>query len=112
MGRERLIMVMENAGLSFGKDYRPELYIAPAGDENYVEALKIATILRKHDRPVITDIMEKSLKAQMKYADKCGAENVVVIGADEIRKDEFEIKNLRTKECKTVTCEELINGNW
>lgn len=112
LGLERLIMVMENAGLSFGKDYRPELYIAPAGDENYVEALKIATILRKHDRTVITDIMEKSLKAQMKYADKCGAENVVVIGADEIRKDEFEIKNLRTKECKTVTYEELINGNW
>lgn len=112
LGLERLIMVMENASLSFGKEPAAKLYIAPMGEEYCDEAMKAATVLRSKGISCLTDIMGKSLKAQMKYADKVGAENVVVVGGDEVAKDEYVIKNLRTKECKTVNKDTLLSGEW
>ena len=112
LGLERLIMVMENASLSFGEEPAAKLYIAPMGEEYCDEAMKAATVLRSKGISCLTDIMGKSLKAQMKYADKVGAENVVVVGGDEVAKDEYVIKNLRTKECKTVNKDTLLSGEW
>lgn len=112
LGLERLIMVMENASLCFGEEPKPDIYVAPMGEEFYGEAQKITLALRKIGIRATTDIVGRSLKAQMKYADKCGARNVVVIGGDETAKDEFVVKNMYTKECKTVSGEELKTGKW
>ncbi len=112
LGLERLIMVMENASLSFGKEPVAKLYVAPMNEKYCDKAMKFATELRRKGISCLTDIIGKSLKAQMKYADKIGAENAVVVGEDETIKDEYVIKNLRTKECKIVNEDNLLSGTW
>ena len=40
--------------------------------------------------------MDRSVKAQMKYANKIGAKNTVIIGADELANNKANIKNMET----------------
>lgn len=112
LGLERLIMVMENAGLSFGEEPKPDIYIAPLGEEYCGKAQKITLELRKMGVKAVSDVVGRSLKAQMKYADKCGAKKVVVIGEEETAKNEFVVKDMFTKECKTVSYEGLTTAEW
>jgi histidyl-tRNA synthetase len=112
MGIERLIMVMENAKLSFGEEKKPVLYIAPVGEKQYALAQKITAELRSKNIAAQTDIMEKSLKAQMKYADKCGFEYVAVIGDEEVANNSVILKNMLTKEQRQMSLTELRGGLW
>ena len=59
-----------------------------------------------------TDICGRSLKAQMKYADKAGAKFVLVVGENEINQNSAELKNMRNGEKTTVnlTADDII-GN-
>ena len=40
------------------------------------------------------DIFERSFKAQMKYADKINAKNLLVIGENELNEGKAKIKNM------------------
>ncbi len=98
MGIERLIMVMEGCGLSLGKDDAPLVYIAPLGAEQYAEALRIVHTLRKSGISADTDYMDRSLKSQMKYADKIGYSFVLVLGENEIKEGKAVLKDMRNKD--------------
>ena len=108
MGIERLIMVMENAQLNLGENVKPLLYIAPLGNEQYSYAQKLVANLRSKGVLVQTDIMEKSLKAQLKYADKMGFRYVVILGEDEIKNNKIMLKDMFDKNNnKEISIEEL-----
>lgn len=98
MGIERLIMVMEGCGLSLGKDETPLVYIAPIGAEQYAEALRLVHNLRKSGISADTDYMDRSLKAQMKYADKIGYPFVLVLGENEVKEGKAVLKDMRNKD--------------
>lgn len=92
MGIERLIMVAEAAGIKLGEEEVSDLYIAAMG--NLSAAFNLAKELRNKGLSVETDIMNRSLKAQMKYAGKTGARYSVVLGEDEISQGECDLKNM------------------
>ncbi len=107
LGIERLLMIMENQGLAFGEEPRCRLYLAPIGEETVTTAFAIADRLRKEGISVQMDLMEKSIKAQMKYADKLGADYVGLLGSDELAKGEISLKNMKTGEQKNVPFAEI-----
>ncbi|NCA93398.1 histidine--tRNA ligase, partial [bacterium] len=107
MGLERLIMVMEAANLYLGEEVAPMIYIAPLGEEQYTKAVAIVNDLRKNNVSAITDLMGKSLKAQMKYADKIGVKYVVVVGENEIAEDKAVLKNMLDKENTEIKLSEV-----
>jgi histidyl-tRNA synthetase len=109
MGIERLIMVMEKAGLTFGENNTSQIYIAPLGEEQYKTAMKLVYKLRQKGINADTDLIDRSLKAQMKYADKIGYEYVVVIGENEIATDKAVLKNMHTKEQKDINLSTIEN---
>lgn len=55
-------------------------------------------MLRKEGIKTEFDLMGRGLKAQMKYADKCGARYAAVIGDDELDRGEVTLKNMATGE--------------
>ena len=71
-----------------------QLYIAPMGESAYEKAFSLAEELRKAGVSVETDHFGRSLKAQMKYADKLGAQNVVVLGENELASGEVFVKRM------------------
>lgn len=94
MGTGRLKMVMQAQGLELPEDGKCDIYIAPMdGDASY-KAMALASDLRSSGIHAETDVVGRSLKAQMKYADKIGAKYTMVIGSDELAENKAKVKNM------------------
>ena len=90
---------------------RPDIYIAPMGDAAKVVAAGLAQSLRTKGIAADSDIVGRSLKAQMKYADKKGAKFALVIGDNEIENGKAVLKNLRDGDDKrevSLTADEIF----
>ena len=55
----------------------------------------------------LTDVVGRSLKAQMKYADKIGAKYTAVMGENEINENKITVKNMKTGESFDMSFDEL-----
>jgi len=109
MGLTRLIMEIENSGGYFPEREKPLIYIAALSDDKAKEtAVALVRKLRDENIYAETDNMERSLKSQMKYADKKGAEFVCIIGGNEVAEKKAILKNMRTSEQSEVGFDELI----
>ena len=61
-------------------------------------AFKTAEMIREMGYTAVVDVMERSIKKQMSFANEIGAEFAVIIGPDEVEKGLMAVKNLRTQE--------------
>ncbi len=107
MGITRLILAMKELGLDKIEAARPELYIAALGERATVEALAITERMRKNGKYAECDIVGRSLKSQMKYANKIGAKYTLIIGDSEIDAGEAQMKNMETGEQIAVKLADL-----
>ena len=107
MGIERLLMVLENAGIPLPDPKEPQLYIAALGKEADKKAAKLVHTLRCAGIRAEKDYMERSVKAQMKYANKIKAEYTLVLGDDEIAANKAQLKQMETGESQEVCLDEL-----
>lgn len=98
LGIERLLLRLEENGVEIPKPDAVMLYIAPMGDTAVSAAQKLAYDLRKAGVSVDTDHLGRGLRASMKYADKLGAQNTLVLGDNEIETGKAKIKNMATGE--------------
>lgn len=98
MGIERLLLTLEAEGKSLGEDSRPDIFFAGIGEQAKIFAFAMAEKARAEGLKAQSDLMNRSLKAQMKYADKIGARYTVVLGDDELQSKKAVAKNMQTKE--------------
>ena len=91
-GIERLILSLNKDELSIFK--RPNIYIINT-EEKYLESsFKITESLRNNNFIVINDTLRRSLKSQMKDANRLNALYTIIIGEDEIKNNKVTIKNM------------------
>lgn len=100
-GLERLVLLMENTGVPFPEAPVPEVYIAGMDDASRAKAFSLVNGLRTQGISAEGDLMARSVKAQLKYADKLGAKYVVVIGGTEL---ETGVCNVKKMSDGSVTC--------
>lgn len=111
MGMERILAVMKSQNALFEKSSEPEIYIAPIGHTAKLKALELCEILRRSSIFAETDIMDRNLKSQMKYANKIGAKYTLVIGDEEIESGKAKIKEMKnSKESDIDLNENFINN--
>lgn len=109
-GLERILNIMETQKIMFPKDDSPKVYIASIGENAKKKAFELCGILRTAAIFAEMDIVDRNIKSQMKYADKIGAEYVLVIGDDEIAENRAILKNMKTgKESKISINEDFLN---
>ncbi|MBQ7352324.1 MAG: histidine--tRNA ligase [Clostridia bacterium] len=97
IGIERILLYLENKGIEIPQKNTLDVYVASNTDnENYI--IKFISSLRKKGFGVESNLMDRSLKSQFKYADKIGAKFVIAIGDDEINENKLTIKNMSTGE--------------
>ena len=94
LGIERLLLVLENTNKLKAVDDKPDVYIATYSAECRSYAMKLALDLREVGVSVEYDIMERSLKAQLKHADKVQSKYLIIIGEDEIKNKGYKVKNM------------------
>ena len=107
LGLERLLLTIDACGIEIPNEERVKVYIASMNQTCY--AMNLLTQLRAEGVSALTDVAGRSIKAQMKYADKIGAEYVVVIGDNEIAEGVVALKNMKTGESENVTLSQLVN---
>ena len=93
-GLERLILLMENTSVPFRPQPVPAIYLAGMDELTRQKAFALAGSLRAAGIAAECDVMERSVKAQMKYADKIGARYVAVIGETELADGAANVKNM------------------
>lgn len=98
MGTGRLLMLLEAQGIELPAPSGCDIYVAPMGENASFEASAIVADLRAGGINAQTDIVGRSLKAQMKYADKIGAKYTMVLGDDEIAAGKAKVKDMDSGE--------------
>lgn len=104
-GLERLLMVMEQSGVEIPCEDAPTVYLAGMDGACRKKAFEICAKLRLKGVIAETDHMERSVKAQFKYADKIGAKYVAVIGGNELESGVMNVKRMATGESESVAFE-------
>ncbi len=102
MGINRLILAMKGCGVEPPAEKRPVLYTASMGERAVVYAVKLTQTLRDGGQYAECDLCSRSLKAQMKYADKIGARYTLILGDSEIESGTAQLKNMETSQQITV----------
>lgn len=107
-GMERLLMVMEKQKIFVADSVRPLVFLAAADDVARLHVMKSALSLRQRGISCEVDLLSRSLKAQMREADRQQAEYVVVLGEEELKTGAVKIKRMKTGREQTVPLEDLI----
>jgi histidyl-tRNA synthetase len=107
MGMERLILSIPNPQ-ALVPDYSPEYFLAPLGDAAFDYATLLARRLRARGKRVYLDFDGRSLKSQMRLADKLRAKGVLMIGEDELKSGSLKLRDMATKEQRNVREEDLV----
>lgn len=110
MGLERLQLVMEAQGCNFPEPSRPDLFIVAMGEKATLKAVEIAKDMRDEGFSVVYDLNGRSLRAQMKYADKLGAKFNVVIGDNEVENKVVSLKDMATGKSSEINLDTFVNG--
>lgn len=98
LGIERLILTLESRGINIPEPKGPKLFIASLGEGAKIEASRIVLSLRNSGISCERDLLSRSLKAQMKYANNIRAEYVIVLGDDEVSSNRAKLKNMAAGE--------------
>ncbi len=102
VGIERLVMIMKAQGLEGGLETSTDIFVAAIGDKADVYSQKLVYDLRRAGVYAEQDLCGRSVKAQMKYANKLGAKYSIVLGDDEIEQNKVDLKNMQTGEVISV----------
>ena len=110
MGLERLMLVMEAQNAPFPEESKPDLFIVAIGDKATAKAVEIAKDMRDEGFTALMDLNQRSIRAQMKYADKLGAKFNIVIGDNEVEAGITKLKNMTTGEETEIPLDTFVNG--
>ncbi len=110
MGIERLLLLIEKQGCELPEKDRCELYIVSADRDASYMAAKIALEMRNFGTICLFDICERSVKAQMKYAGKINARYTMVLGGDELAKNEAIVKNMDSGSQRTLSLNDFTDN--
>jgi histidyl-tRNA synthetase len=103
MGMERLLSLV-----SLPPHPGSFIYLAWMGDLAKGEAMQAARFFRKEGVECLVEYKKRSLKNQMSRASKLGATWVLIIGDEEVSKQEYQLKNMKTGLQKEAAREEIL----
>jgi aspartyl-tRNA synthetase len=86
----------------------PPIYIASAGENLEAESLLLASELRQRGVAAETEMLDRSLKAQMKYAGRQGYRHVAIIGQDEIASGQITLRDMESGKQKELSREAVF----
>lgn len=107
LGIERIILILEQLN-KFKQKSEPLVFVAYTNPTYINEVISIAENLRKHKIPSIFDIQRKSLKAQLKEANKQNATFTLIVGDEEIEKRQATLRNMGNSSQTSIPFENLV----
>lgn len=109
IGIERVLLALEKQELFPQMTTAIDVFVAPLGIETQAAGFQILTDLRRAGLTADMDFMSRSLKAQMKYANKYPAKFVALIGEDELVQNKIMLKNMETGNQELINKSDLLH---
>ena len=108
-GVERLMMLLEKLDYKFPEPVKLKLYIVTIGEEAKKFTAKKLFELRKKNIKCDTDYLNRSVKAQMREANKLNSEFTLVLGENEIKSGQAQLKKMIDGEIINFTLDNIEN---
>jgi histidyl-tRNA synthetase len=108
LGIERLIALLKPKEIISARTLSTYVYVAAIGDNTRIEAFKVLQALRKQGISCEMDYLDRSLKGQMRQADRLSAKHVAILGEDELDKGTLILRDMDNKSQKEVKIERLV----
>ena len=107
IGLERLSMGIEDDDERFARSI--DIYVATVGESARETAFILVNSLRAAGIAVEARYSSTSLKGQMKVADRVGARKVIMIGDDELSRQEVTVRDMQTREQTSVRIDTIVS---
>ncbi len=108
-GLERVLLALEKQGLLPEKENSVDAFVVALGDAAQLEGFKLLNKLRNAGISALMDFAGRSMKAQMKQANKKNARFVLILGDDEVRDSVVTLKDMSNSEQRKIAIDEVIN---
>ncbi len=102
LGLERILLALEEQGIYLEQSITPDVFVVAMGETVGTKAFKILNDLR--DKGIVTemDYENRSIRAQMKKADKIGAKYSLILGEEELEQGELQLRDMKTGNQKSI----------
>lgn len=108
MGIERILLLLEQNQSDLQIKKPVQVYLGILGDNAMTKAYQIVHYLRQAGIKTETDFLKRSVKAQMKYANKINAMYTIILGENEINNNKVKVKEMDTGQQTEVNLDNLI----
>jgi histidyl-tRNA synthetase len=112
LGVERMLLILEESGKLPKTTLEPKVYVCVTNPDLINFAIKISENLRSKQISAIVDLQRRSMKAQMREANKLNAKFVIFVGENEIEKGIVNIKNMALGEQFEVEIDKISEYNF
>ena len=107
VGFERLIVCLPEDGKN---KFKTDLFIATLGEQAQKLAFGLTNELRRAGISAEMDYADKSLKSQLKRADKLNSSFALIMGDKEIDEKQVLLRNMQTKDQQTIPLDYLLES--
>lgn len=107
-GMERLILVRDAENNAPLAPATRDIFIGYRGDAAMMEAFKLVNSLRQVGISAESDHLQRSIKAQMKYANKIGSRYSMIIGESELEERSVRLKEMESGDEVTVPLDQFV----
>jgi histidyl-tRNA synthetase len=107
-GLERVIQTMLAQKIVCPKGIKPLVYFIPMGDEAKHKCFELATQCRHNHIAADCELQAKKVPAAIQNAVRLETRYACIIGSQEIQSGEVKIKDLNSREEKTIRLDQLI----
>ncbi len=108
-GLERAAMLLQQLGIQGKNPPALTLYVAPQGHLATLQGMELLDDFRRANLRADIDVSGRSLKNQLKAANKLGAEYVLIIGEDEAEQKVGLLKNMANGQQQTLAFSDVLN---
>jgi histidyl-tRNA synthetase len=108
-GIERIVMTLKHQGIELTDKTKTQIYFAYMGEKAKIKIISLISEFRQKGFESLMGFGDRSLKAQMREANRTGARFTVVLGDEEVDKQEAQVKDMKKGEQQSVPLKNLIN---
>lgn len=107
-GMERLMIACEELDIELAGEQSLDVYIVTIGDKARKWALKHLNKLREAGFSASMDYIGRSVKSQMKDADRENAHYTIIVGENELKEGKFTLRDMKASQENAYTFEEIL----
>ncbi|MGE5603565.1 MAG: histidine--tRNA ligase [Nitrososphaerales archaeon] len=109
MGIERVIASLKTQGIQPPALPAPRVQVSPLGEQARVAGIKLVRQLREAGIGALLAFGSRSLKSQLKSADKANVDYTLILGEQELAQDTVLVREMATSQQTPVNSAEIVN---